>query len=126
MSAQDSNLSTDLNGLREQVSQFAEERDWRQFHSPKNLAMALSVEAGELLERFQWSTQDQSDNLSARDLAAVREEVADVFIYLILIADRLDIGLVEAAQEKLAINREKYPIDKAKGNSTKYSEYDKD
>ena len=101
---------------------FASERDWDQFHSPKNLAAALSVEAAELLEIFQWLTEAQSANLEPRQLDSAREEMADVFLYLLRIADRLGVDLVEAADAKLARNAEKYPVDRARGRSDKYTD----
>jgi len=113
---------TDLENLRDQLRSFAAERDWDKFHSPKNLAMALSVEAAELLEHFQWLGEAQSGRLSAEAQAAVREEVADVLLYLIRLSDKLDIDLIAAANDKLAANARKYPADKARGSSKKYTE----
>jgi NTP pyrophosphatase (non-canonical NTP hydrolase) len=113
---------TELEGLREQLKQFAEARDWDQFHSPKNLSMALSGEAGELLEVFQWLTEDESRRPSPEVLRAAREEVADVFLYLIRLCDKLGIDPVEAAGSKLIANAEKYPAEKARGSSKKYTE----
>jgi NTP pyrophosphatase (non-canonical NTP hydrolase) len=95
--------------LRVDVKAFIEERDWAQFHSPKNLAMALSVEVSEVVEHFQWLTEEQSRNLSAEKLADVREEIGDVMIYLTELADKLGLDPVEAARTKVAINKEKYP-----------------
>ena len=111
-----------LEALRDALREFADARDWNQFHSPKNLAMALSGEAGELLEIFQWLTEDQSKRLDAEARAAASEEIADVLLYLIRLADKLDIDLVEAAQRKLAKNAQKYPADKARGNARKYTD----
>jgi dCTP diphosphatase len=108
--------------LRDVLRQFAKERDWDQFHSPKNLASALSVEAAELLERFQWLTEDESRNLPPAELARVREEIADVLIYLVRLADKLDVNLLEAARDKMKLNAAKYPADKARGSARKYSE----
>jgi len=112
-----------LKSLQAELAAFAAERDWEQFHSPKNLAMALSVEAGELLERFQWLTPEQSERagLSCSALIGVEEEMADVLLYLLRLADRLDVDLAAVATEKLQKNAEKYPVDKAKGNAVKYS-----
>ena len=118
--------STELQKLQETLQKFAEDRDWEQFHSPKNLAMALSAESGELLECFQWLTEEDSQNLDARKLQEAREEIADVFIYLLRIADRLDIDLIEAARNKIAINEKKYPADLVRGSSAKYTEYGSD
>ena len=113
---------TELEELREQLRDFAAARDWDQFHSPKNLAMALSVEAGELLETFQWLTEEQSGRLPPEALAAAGDEVADVFLYLIRLSDKLGIDPIAAAKRKLLSNAEKYPADKARGNSRKYTE----
>jgi dCTP diphosphatase len=113
---------TEFEKLRNQLRDFAAERDWDQFHSPKNLAMALSVEAAELLEHFQWLSEEQSRRLSAETLAAASEEAADVLLYLIRLSDKLDIDLVAAARKKLELNARKYPADKARGSSKKYTE----
>jgi len=108
--------------LRDTLRQFAAERDWDQFHTPKNLAIALSVEAAELLEHFQWMPETESTTLKPVQKARVREEIADVLLYLIRLADKLDIELVDAATHKIQINTEKYPVDKARGSSKKYTE----
>lgn len=108
-----------LNDLRTALRQFAEERDWEQFHSPKNLTMALSVEVAELVEHFQWLSQEQSLQLRPAQKEAVREELADVLIYLVRLADRLDIDLLEAAGDKLLTNAEKYPVHTSRGRSDK-------
>ena len=109
-----------LEHLRERVAAFAAERDWDQFHNPKNLAMALAGEAGELLEHFQWLTFDEAANLprSTRDEVAL--ECADVLLFLLRLADKLDIDLVAAAEKKLELNALKYPIEKSRGKATKY------
>jgi len=112
----------ELISLRDILRNFAKERDWDQFHSPKNLASALAVEASELLEPFQWLTEEQSRNLTPKQTLAVRGEVADVFIYLVRLADKLDIDLLEVARAKIAENAAKYPIEKSKGSSSKYSD----
>ena len=112
-----------LTQLRDALREFAAERDWDQYHSPKNLASALAVEAAELLERFQWLTEDQSRSLSPEELQKVREEMADVLNYLVRLADKLDVNLLEAARAKIEINAKKYPVDKARGSAKKYSEY---
>jgi dCTP diphosphatase len=112
-----------VNDLGNAIKAFIKERDWEQFHSPKNLAMALSVEVSEVVEHFQWLTQEQSSNLPAGKLAEVREEIGDVMIYLTELADKLDIDPVEAAKAKLRINEEKYPADLVKGKASKYTEY---
>jgi dCTP diphosphatase len=119
MSAKD---TEGLGELRNALRQFAAERDWDPFHSPKNLASALAVEAAELLERFQWLTEDQSRNLSPAELARVREEMADVLNYLVRLADKLDVDLIQAARDKIKLNAQKYPVEKARGQAKKYSE----
>ena len=112
---------TDLASLRDQLRTFAAERDWDQFHSPKNLAAALAVEASELLEHFQWLTEAQSQQLPLETLDEVRAEVADVLLYLIRISDKLGIDLIEAANTKITLNAAKYPVEKARGSSKKYT-----
>lgn len=112
----------DLDALRDSLREFAAARDWEQFHSPKNLAMALSVEAAELVEIFQWLTEAQSHELDDRARAAAEEEIADVLLYLVRIADRLGIDPLEAARRKIAENAKRYPADKSKGSSRKYTE----
>ncbi|MCW8955985.1 MAG: nucleotide pyrophosphohydrolase, partial [Gammaproteobacteria bacterium] len=99
------------------------QRDWNQFHSPKNLAMALNVEAAELLEHFQWLTEQQSSSLDAETLAEVADEIADIQVYLIRLADKLDINIVTATQTKIDKNAQKYPADKVRGQSKKYTKY---
>jgi NTP pyrophosphatase (non-canonical NTP hydrolase) len=112
-----------LEALREALRRFAAERDWEPFHTPKNLAMALSVEAGELLERFQWLTTEESTQLTDEQKARVRLEVADVFLYLIRLSDRLGVDLIAAGFEKLELNAKRYPIALAKGSAKKYTEF---
>ena len=111
-----------LQDLRNALRQFAAERDWDQFHSPKNLAIALNVEAAELLEHFQWLPDTETTAIPPEKRAKVREELADVLLYLIRLADKLDVDLSVAAAEKIKINATKYPIDKARGSSKKYTE----
>jgi len=112
----------DLTSLRDELRRFANERDWDQFHSPKNLASALVVEAAELLEPFQWLTEEQSRSLSTNQTEAVRKELADVFIYLVRLADKLDVDLISAAREKVAENASRYPVEKARGTARKYKD----
>jgi NTP pyrophosphatase (non-canonical NTP hydrolase) len=114
----------ELRALQERLAAFAAARDWQQFHSPKNLAMALSVEAGELLEEFQWLSEEASAKLDTDRRERVRLELADVFIYLLRLADRLDVDLLRAAEDKIALNERKYPADRVRGDSRKYTEYD--
>jgi len=111
-----------LEELRGALRQFASERDWDQFHSPKNLAIALSVEAAELLEHFQWTPDADSALLAPDQHSNVREEIADVLLYLIRLADKLNIDVLAAATEKIQLNAAKYPVDRARGNSKKYTE----
>jgi NTP pyrophosphatase (non-canonical NTP hydrolase) len=109
-----------LDSLRDRLRAFIAERDWDQFHNPKNLAMALVAEAGELVEHFQWLTPEQADSLPRETLAEVEHEIADVLIFLVELADRLAIDPLAAAEKKLALNAQKYPVDKARGKATKY------
>jgi NTP pyrophosphatase (non-canonical NTP hydrolase) len=113
----------DLEELKERVRAFVAERDWERFHSPKNLAMALSVEASELVELFQWLTEAESASLDGDQRRRVAEELADVLWFQVRLSDRLGIDLLEAAELKLAANAEKYPADRVRGNSKKYSDY---
>lgn len=113
----------ELEELRIRIADFARERDWDQFHSPKNLSMALIVEAGELLEHFQWLKQSESYELPKDKLQAVEEELADILVYLVRIADQLDIDLIAAASSKIKSNEDKYPADLVRGSARKYTEY---
>jgi NTP pyrophosphatase (non-canonical NTP hydrolase) len=108
--------------IQKQLSEFASDRDWEQFHTPKNLTMALSVEASELVEIFQWLTPEQSSNLNDKQMNAVNEEVADVAIYLLRLCDVLDINLSDVVENKIKVNGEKYPVDLSKGNAKKYNQ----
>ena len=113
----------DLELLKQRLRHFAEERDWDQFHSPKNLSMALSAEVAEIVEHFQWLTEEQSKNLSKDKLDEVETELADTLIYLIRLADKLGIDLTDAASRKIDVNESKYPKEKVRGSSKKYTEY---
>lgn len=113
-----------LESLQQRLREFAHERDWEQFHSPKNLAMALIAEAAELVEHFQWLTEAQSAHLPDEKLRAVEQELADVFLYLLRLADKLKVDLLAAAAHKIDLNARKYPADKVRGSSKKYTEYD--
>jgi len=110
-----------MDRLREQVRKFADARDWEQFHTPKNLSMALAVEAAELMEHFQWLTPQQSAALPARRKRAVAQEIADVLIYLVRLSDVLGVDSLAAAFAKLAVNARKYPVARARGSAVKYS-----
>lgn len=113
-----------LDNLNARLKAFAVTRDWEQFHSPKNLAMALIAECAELVEHFQWLTEEQSLNLAEEKKEAVALEMADILIYLIRCAERLDIDLVEAANRKIAINDSRYPVDRVRGDARRAGEYD--
>lgn len=115
--------SLDLNDLKLRLRQFAKERDWDQFHFPKNLSMALSVEVAEIVEHFIWLTEEESQNLPKEDLDEVETELADLQIYLIHLADMLDIDLLTAVKNKIEINEQAYPVDKAVENIKKLTEY---
>ena len=109
-----------LRSLLRLLARFAKERDWDQFHTPKNLAMALSVEAAEIVELFQWLTPEQSAELSRETRDQVRLEIADVLLFLLRLCDKLDIDPLAAASEKLELNAKKYPVEKSRGRATKY------
>lgn len=113
-----------LSELQTELKQFARERDWEQFHAPKNLSMALMVEVAELAEHFQWMTEAQSQSLNKEKKELVAFEMADVFIYLLRLATELDVDLMEYVEKKIAINHERYPADQVRGSSKKYNEYD--
>lgn len=120
-----SNQSPDsIDALRARVNQFVEERDWAQFHSPKNLSMAMIVEAGEVVEHFQWMTEQESKDLDTEQKEQVGQELSDTFVYLLRIAEVCGIDLIEAANKKLDLNAKKYPVDKAKGSNAKYTAYE--
>ncbi|HEX2869103.1 MAG TPA: nucleotide pyrophosphohydrolase [Ignavibacteriales bacterium] len=108
--------------LKKLLLEFREERDWLKFHSPKNLAMALNVEASELLEIFQWMTEEESLNLDPLRKKRAEEEIGDIMIYLTFICDRLKLDPIESAKRKMAMNKEKYPVELSKGNAIKYNE----
>lgn len=112
-----------IHEIQKKLHNFAKERNWDQFHSPKNLTMALSAEAAELLEIFQWLTEEQSKNIvkSEKEMALVREEIADVFIYLARLADKLDIDIEKEVLKKITLNEKKYPVELSKGNARKYN-----
>ncbi|HBM16086.1 MAG TPA: nucleotide pyrophosphohydrolase [Lentisphaeria bacterium] len=112
-----------LDSLKQKIEHFAREREWEQYHSPKNLSMALAVEAAELIEEFQWLTEKESRNLSEEKLQKVKDEIGDIFIYLLRISGVLDIDIIEAGHAKFKKNEIKYPVDKCKGSSRKYDEY---
>lgn len=112
-----------LEDIRQRAAKFADDRDWQQFQSPKNLAMALSIEVAELLEHFQWLTEAQSKSLEPETLAEVADEIADVQLYLVHLADELNIDIVQSVANKADKNELKYPVDKVKGSAKKYTRY---
>ncbi|WP_456413169.1 nucleotide pyrophosphohydrolase [Thiolapillus sp.] len=116
-------MSESLQELSDRLQRFAQERDWEQFHSPKNLSMALSAETGELLEHFQWLNEEQSQHLDDDKKEAIALEMADIFIYLVRLAERLDINLMDAAWQKIAINEKRYPVEQVKGDARRAEEY---
>ncbi len=113
-----------LDEIKLKLREFAQKRDWEQFHSPKNLSMALSVEASEIVEHFQWMTEQESSELTAKRHAAVAFEMADVFIFLLRLSDILNIDLMEVTKRKVELNEKRYPIDLVKGSAKKHSEYE--
>jgi len=109
--------------LQQILRDFARDRDWEQFHSPRNLISALNVEAGELLELFQWESENHVVDVNdLKTRQKIEDEIADVFIYLLRIADKLDVSLEDVAFAKIVKNAEKYPVDKSKGKAVKYTE----
>ena len=117
-------MSDSLYELKARVNEFVRERDWQQFHSPKNLAMAMIVEAAELVEHFQWDTAEESYKLSSEKREQVSHELADTFVYLLRIAEVTGIDLIAAANSKIELNARKYPVDKARGSNAKYTAYE--
>lgn len=116
-------MADSLDNLRARLQKFVDERDWSQFHSPKNLAMAMIVEAAELVEHFQWLTEQQSLEIATDKREQVSHEIADTFVYLLRMADVLGIDLIAAANAKIDLNAQKYPADKVRGSNAKYTEY---
>lgn len=118
-------MAKDIKDLETKLLAFRDARDWAQFHSPRNLALALSVEAGELLEHFLWCSDEQSESLpsQADKKAKIEEEVADVFMYTVLLAESMNIDLMAAAHKKIALNEQRYPADRVRGSARKHSEY---
>lgn len=112
-----------LSVISKKVIQFRDARDWKQFHDPKNLAEAISIESAELLEKFLWTTTDKSYDMDNQNLENIKEEIADIMIFLIYLCNGLDIDLAQAVESKIEINEKKYPVEKAKGSSKKYKEF---
>jgi NTP pyrophosphatase (non-canonical NTP hydrolase) len=113
----------DLKQIQQRMNAFVRERDWDQFHSPKNLSMALAVEAGELMEHFQWLTEADSHALPPDKLLAVEHELADILLYLVRIAEQTGVDLPAAVESKMALNEKKYPAHVVRGSARKYTEY---
>ena len=112
-----------LGKLKQRLREFANARDWDQFHSPKNLSMALIAEAAELVQHFQWLTEDETRDLSSEKKQLVEQELADIFIYLVRLADKLDIDIPQAVDGKIHINEARYPADQVRSKAKKYTEY---
>ncbi len=110
-----------IDDVRYKLRRFIEERDWDKFHSPKNLAISISLEAAEILEHYQWKTDEQSHDLSEEEKEELAREIADVFIYLLRLSERLQIDMCESAVNKIEENAKKYPVEKSRGRSTKYT-----
>lgn len=117
-------MSDSLDDLSARINAFVQERDWQQFHSPKNLAMAMIVEAAELVEHFQWNTIEESYQLSPEKREQVSHELADTFVYLLRIAEVTGVDLIAAANAKIDINAKKYPAEKVRGSNAKYTSYE--
>jgi len=115
--------TSQLDKLKLELRKFAKQRDWDKYHSPKNLSMALAVEAAELLEHFQWITEQQSKKLDGSTLSAVEQEIADIQIYLVRLADKLGINVAKAVEKKMRLNKSRYPARLVWGSAKKYSEY---
>lgn len=115
-----------LEHLRQRLAHFAAVRDWDQFHSPKNLSMALIAEAAELVEHFQWLSESASQSLAPAKLAEVRLELADILIYLIRLGDKLGVDLIAAARDKIDLNETRYPAEQVRGDARRASEYGRD
>ncbi|MGR5061955.1 nucleotide pyrophosphohydrolase [Photobacterium sp. DNB22_13_2] len=114
--------NTEIKEIQEALQSFAQERNWDQFHSPKNLVMALSGEVGELTEVFQWLTPEESEKLSSKQQDKLEEEIADVFLYLVRLADKTGVDLLDVSRKKIAVNAAKYPVEKSYGSAKKYTE----
>jgi NTP pyrophosphatase (non-canonical NTP hydrolase) len=117
-------MADSLAELQGALDTFVDERNWAQFHAPKNLAMSVAIEAAEIMEHFQWCSGEESCTLTQEKRVQVANEIGDVLIYLLRLGRALDIDIVAAARDKLVINREKYPVEKAKGRATKYVDLD--
>ena len=114
---------SEFDALKEKIRKFVADRDWNQYHTPKNLSMALIAECGELVEHFQWLTEAESADIPSEGLEEISHEIADVFVYLLRLSDKLGIDMVEAVNHKMLLNEEKYPADEVRGSAKKYTEY---
>ena len=116
-------MNDSLNDIRARLAAFAQERDWDQFHTPKNLAMALSVEVAELVEHYQWLPTGADAELDDAKRTGIRHELADVLMYLVRLADKSGVDLHAAVLEKMVLNAKKYPVEQVRGDARKYSDY---
>ena len=112
---------SEIKMITEKIKKFRDERDWMQFHDPKNMAVSIMLEASELLEHFQWKTTEEVDKYARQNHAVIKDEIADIALYLFELADNLGISLIDAMDQKLKKNEMKYPVEKAKGKHTKYN-----
>lgn len=112
---------SDIAQITEKIKKFRDERDWMQFHDPKNMAVSIILEASELLEHFQWKTTEEVEQYARKNQAEIKDEIADIALYLFELADNLGINLIDAMDQKLKKNEMKYPVEKAKGKHTKYN-----
>ena len=119
-------MSKDITSLQQAIRKFVDERDWDQFHNPKDLSISLALEAAEVMEHFQWKNAEEMAEHLKSNKHEVAEEIADVFYWVLLLSNKLDIDLTQAFAEKMKQNEAKYPVDKAKGNHRKYTEHQKD
>jgi len=110
----------DIKKITEKIKKFRDERDWMQFHDPKNMAVSIILEASELLEHFQWKTTEEVEKYAKQNHAEIKDEIADIALYLFELADNLDISLISAMEDKIKKNAMRYPVEKARGRHTKY------
>ena len=111
-----------MEDLKKKIKEFIQARDWEQYHAPKNLAMAMSVEAAEIVEIYQWKENDQA--LNPEEVEELRQEIGDVLVYMLELADKYGIDIIQAAKDKMVLNEKKYPVEKVKGKAWKYTEYE--
>jgi len=113
---------SDVKNITEKIKKFRDNRDWMQFHDPKNMAVSIILEASELLEHFQWKTTEEVEKYTRQNQDDIKDEIADIALYLFELSDNLGIDLIDAMGEKLEKNKKKYPVEKAKGKHTKYNQ----